>query len=193
MEAYFAAKMELFTRLAPKGSTAVVAGGAPWKARALETVRKAGLKPVSVGRAGADIAVTRAVRAAHGQDLTLRIHGAKHHVHLPLIGAFQASNALVALALCEASGTPLAPLIAALGGLAGVPGRLEKVGDVDGAPVLVDYAHKPAALATVLDILKPYAPGRLICVFGLRRGPRFRQTPDDGQDLRREGRCDDHH
>jgi UDP-N-acetylmuramoyl-L-alanyl-D-glutamate--2,6-diaminopimelate ligase len=166
MQAYFAAKMELFARLAPKGSTAVVAGGAPWKARALDTAREAGLKPLSVGRAGADIAITRAVRAAHGQDLTLRIHGTKHHVHLPLIGAFQASNALVALALCEAAGTPLPPLIDALGGLAGVPGRLEKVGDVHGAPVLVDYAHKPAALATVLDILKPYAPGRLICVFG---------------------------
>jgi UDP-N-acetylmuramyl tripeptide synthase len=50
--------------------------------------------------------------------------------------------------------------------LAGVPGRLEKVGELRDAPVLVDYAHKPAALASVLDMLRPYATGRLICVFG---------------------------
>jgi UDP-N-acetylmuramoyl-L-alanyl-D-glutamate--2,6-diaminopimelate ligase len=166
MQAYFEAKMELFTRLAPKGSTAVVAGGAPWKARAIATAKAAKLTPITVGRAGSDIAITRSVRAAHGQDLTLRIHGTRHDVHLPLIGAFQASNALVALALCEAVGTPLAPLLAGLETLAGVPGRLEKVGEVNDAPILVDYAHKPAALATILGILKPYAPGRLINVFG---------------------------
>jgi UDP-N-acetylmuramoyl-L-alanyl-D-glutamate--2,6-diaminopimelate ligase len=166
MHAYFEAKMALFTRLAPKGSAAVIAGGAPWKTRAVDVARSARLKPITVGRAGNDIAITRAVRAAHGQDLTLRIHGARHDVHLPLIGAFQASNALVALALCHAAGTPLAPLLAGLETLAGVPGRLEKVGEVDSAPVLVDYAHKPAALATILDILKPYAPGRLVNVFG---------------------------
>jgi UDP-N-acetylmuramoyl-L-alanyl-D-glutamate--2,6-diaminopimelate ligase len=166
MEAYFAAKMELFTRLAPKGSTAVVAGGAPWRARAVAVAREAGLRPITVGRAGSDVAITRAVRAAHGQDLVLRLHGARHDVHLPLIGAFQASNALAALALCEATGAPLAPLLEGLARLSGAPGRLEKVGAVDGAAVLVDYAHKPAALATILDILKPYAPRRLVCVFG---------------------------
>ncbi len=166
MQAYFAAKMELFTRLAPKGSTAVIAAAAPWRARALAVARAAKLKPLTVGRRESDIAVTRAVRAAHGQDLVLRIHGARHDVHLPLIGAFQASNALVALALCHATGAPLRALLAGLETLAGVPGRLEKVGEVNGAPVLVDYAHKPAALATILDILRPYAPGRLIAVFG---------------------------
>jgi UDP-N-acetylmuramoyl-L-alanyl-D-glutamate--2,6-diaminopimelate ligase len=166
MRAYFDAKMELFARLAPKGSTAVVAGGAPWKALAIAAARGAKLKPLTVGRAGSDIAITRAVRAAHGQDLMLRVHGARHDVHLPLIGDFQASNALVALALCHATGTPLKPLLAGLETLAGVPGRLEKVGEVNDAPVLVDYAHKPAALATILAILKPYASGRLINVFG---------------------------
>jgi UDP-N-acetylmuramoyl-L-alanyl-D-glutamate--2,6-diaminopimelate ligase len=166
MQAYFEAKMELFTRLAPKGSTAVIAGGAPWRAQAVATARKAGLQPLTVGRSGSDIAITRARRAAHGQDIVLRIHGVRHDVHLPLIGAFQASNALVALALCHATGTALTPLLAGLSTLAGVPGRLEKVGEVDGAPVLVDYAHKPAALATVLDILRPYASGRLVSVFG---------------------------
>jgi UDP-N-acetylmuramoyl-L-alanyl-D-glutamate--2,6-diaminopimelate ligase len=166
MRAYFEAKMMLFTRLAPKGSTAVIAGGAPWKAEAIAVAKKAGLKPLIVGRRDADIAITRSVRAAHGQDLTLRVHGRRHDLHLPLIGDFQASNALVAAALCMATGSDEARIIAALGGLQGVPGRLEKVGEARGAPVLVDYAHKPAALATVLDMLRPYATGRLISVFG---------------------------
>jgi len=166
MDAYFDAKMLLFTRLAPRGSTAVVAGGAPWKARAVAAARAAGLAPVTVGRAGSDIAVTRAARAAHGQDLTIRVHGRRYDLHLPLIGDFQASNALVAAALCVATGSDEARIMASLSGLSGVPGRLEKVGEAGGAPVLVDYAHKPAALASVLDMLRPYAPGRLICVFG---------------------------
>jgi UDP-N-acetylmuramoyl-L-alanyl-D-glutamate--2,6-diaminopimelate ligase len=166
MQAYFAAKTELFTRLAPRGSTAVIAGGAPWKAQAIAVARKAGLKPMTVGRRGADIAITRSIRAAHGQDLTIRLHGRRYDLHLPLIGDFQASNALVAAALCMATGSDEKRIVAALSSLQGVPGRLEKVGELRGAPVLVDYAHKPAALATVLAMLKPYATGRLVNVFG---------------------------
>ncbi|MCA3563855.1 MAG: UDP-N-acetylmuramoyl-L-alanyl-D-glutamate--2,6-diaminopimelate ligase [Methylocystis sp.] len=166
MRSYFAAKMALFTRLAPQGSTAVIAGGQPWRSEAAAVAKAAGLKPFIVGRRDADIAITSARRAAHGQDLTFRIHGRSYDVHLPLIGAFQASNALAAAALCISTGSDERAVIAALASLQGVPGRLEKVGEVHGAPVLVDYAHKPAALATVLDILKPYATGRLISVFG---------------------------
>ncbi len=166
MEAYFGAKMELFARLAPRGSTAVIAGGAPWKAQALAVAKAAGLTPLMVGRGGADIAITKSSRAAHGQDLIVRVHGRRYDIHLPLIGDFQASNALVAAALCMATGSDEKHVMAALAGLQGVPGRLEKVGEVRGAPVLVDYAHKPAALATVLQMLKPYASGRLISVFG---------------------------
>jgi UDP-N-acetylmuramoyl-L-alanyl-D-glutamate--2,6-diaminopimelate ligase len=166
MRAYFEAKMALFTRLAPRGSVAVIAGGPPWKAEAVSVARKAGLKPLTIGRRDCDITITRATRAAHGQDLVLRVHGRRHDVHLPLIGDFQASNALVGAALAMATGSDEKAAIAALETLNGVPGRLEKVGEVNSAPVLVDYAHKPAALANVLDILKPYASGRLINVFG---------------------------
>jgi UDP-N-acetylmuramoyl-L-alanyl-D-glutamate--2,6-diaminopimelate ligase len=166
MEAYFEAKMALFTRLSPKGSIAVIAGSSPWRSKAIAAAKSAGLKPLTIGRRQSDIAVTRAVRVAHGQDLTLRIHDKRHDLHLPLIGDFQASNALVAAALCMATGSDEAKILAALSGLQGVPGRLEKVGELRGAPVLVDYAHKPAALASVLDMLRPYASGRLISIFG---------------------------
>jgi UDP-N-acetylmuramyl-tripeptide synthetase len=166
MDSYFAAKMALFSRLSSKGSVAVIAGGAPWRQRAVDTALLAGLHPVTIGRRSCDISVTRAVRAAHGQDIILRVHGRRYDIHLPLIGDFQASNALVAAALCMATGSDETRIINALSRLEGVPGRLEKVGEVRGAPVLVDYAHKPAALASVLDMLRPYASGKLISIFG---------------------------
>jgi UDP-N-acetylmuramoyl-L-alanyl-D-glutamate--2,6-diaminopimelate ligase len=59
-----------------------------------------------------------------------------------------------------------ASIFAALAHLNGAKGRLELVGDKRGAPIFVDYAHKPDALAKALDALRPYAPGRLVVVFG---------------------------
>jgi UDP-N-acetylmuramoyl-L-alanyl-D-glutamate--2,6-diaminopimelate ligase len=56
--------------------------------------------------------------------------------------------------------------LAALERLEGVKGRLEIVGEVRGGLIVIDYAHKPDALAAALTALKPFAPGRIICVFG---------------------------
>jgi UDP-N-acetylmuramoyl-L-alanyl-D-glutamate--2,6-diaminopimelate ligase len=57
-------------------------------------------------------------------------------------------------------------VIAALEHLEGAKGRLERVGERNGAPIFVDYAHKPDALAKALQALRPYAKRRLIVVFG---------------------------
>jgi UDP-N-acetylmuramoyl-L-alanyl-D-glutamate--2,6-diaminopimelate ligase len=57
-------------------------------------------------------------------------------------------------------------VFAALGNLRGAKGRLELVGETRGAPIFVDYAHKPDALAKALEALRPYVTGRLIVVFG---------------------------
>jgi UDP-N-acetylmuramoyl-L-alanyl-D-glutamate--2,6-diaminopimelate ligase len=59
-----------------------------------------------------------------------------------------------------------AAVFAALERLEGAPGRLERVGDKDGAPVFVDYAHKPDALEKALAALRPFVAGRLVVVFG---------------------------
>ena len=85
---------------------------------------------------------------------------------MPLPGTFQASNALVAAGLCLATGGDVLQTFAGLAALAGAPGRLERVGDFRGAPILVDYAHKPDALEKVLSALRPFASGRLAVVFG---------------------------
>jgi UDP-N-acetylmuramoyl-L-alanyl-D-glutamate--2,6-diaminopimelate ligase len=85
---------------------------------------------------------------------------------LPLAGSFQASNALVAAGLCIATGSSPRAVFAALEKLEGAPGRLELVGRRNGAPVFVDYAHKPDALDKALKALRPLVRGNLIVVFG---------------------------
>ena len=54
----------------------------------------------------------------------------------------------------------------ALEHLEGAKGRLERVGEHNGAPIFVDYAHKPDALAKALQALRPYAKRKLVVVFG---------------------------
>jgi UDP-N-acetylmuramoyl-L-alanyl-D-glutamate--2,6-diaminopimelate ligase len=102
-----------------------------------------------------------------GQHLSLEVLGQRHEVDLPLVGGFQASNALAALGLVVATGGDPARAVAALATLTGAPGRLQLVvRHKSGAPVYVDYAHKPEALDTVLATLRPFAKGKLIVVFG---------------------------
>ena len=79
-------------------------------------------------------------------------------VRLPLVGAFQVENALVAAGLAHrAPASEPTRVFAALDTLKGAKGRLELVGERNGAPIFVDYAHKPDALAKALEALRPYA------------------------------------
>ncbi|MFQ5764843.1 MAG: glutamate ligase domain-containing protein, partial [Rhodospirillales bacterium] len=88
-------------------------------------------------------------------------------VTLPLVGAFQAANALCALTLALASGDDAESALAALETVTGAPGRVQLAGrHPSGAPVFVDYAHTPDALANVLKVLRPHASGLLHLVFG---------------------------
>jgi UDP-N-acetylmuramoyl-L-alanyl-D-glutamate--2,6-diaminopimelate ligase len=87
-------------------------------------------------------------------------------VRLPLVGAFQVENALLAAGLAIATGGDPPAVFAALAHLTGARGRLELVGTRRNAPIFVDYAHKPDALAKALEALRPYAAGRLVVVFG---------------------------
>ena len=106
---------------------------------------------------------------AHGQRLALEFLGRPLAIELPLIGRFQAWNALCALGLVLAANPAgdVAPVVEALESLEGVPGRLQLVAHhAQGAPVIVDYAHTPDALETVLTALRPHAEQRLVVVFG---------------------------
>ncbi|PWR18045.1 UDP-N-acetylmuramoyl-L-alanyl-D-glutamate--2,6-diaminopimelate ligase [Zavarzinia compransoris] len=164
---YLAAKRRLFDALLPPGAPAVINRAGEAGEAMIRAAAAAGLKVVTVGGEGADIALLRRQPTPAGQALRLAVFGAAAAVELPLAGDFQAANALVALGLLVATGVPAADAVAALGRLTGVPGRLELAGvHVSGAPVFVDYAHTPDALARVLGALRPHVHRRLVVVFG---------------------------
>ncbi len=166
VEDYLAAKLRLFRDLLPAGAPAVVDADAEIAPRAIEAARARGLAVLSVGAKGKAIRLAGVVRDGLASTLDLEFGGRKRRVRLPLPGDFQISNALVAAALCVATGSEADAVFHALQRLEGAPGRLERVGERGGAGVFVDYAHKPDALEKALAALRPYVPGRLIVAFG---------------------------
>jgi UDP-N-acetylmuramoyl-L-alanyl-D-glutamate--2,6-diaminopimelate ligase len=165
-EDYLAAKLRLFRDLLPRGASAVIDADSEVAPRVIEAVRAAGRKPFTVGARGEAIRLESAAREGFSTRLRLRCVGQSSDVLLPLPGDFQVSNALVAAGLCIACGAAPTPVFAALETLEGAPGRLERIGDKRGAPVFVDYAHKPDALEKALAALRPFVTGRLVVVFG---------------------------
>lgn len=164
VEAYLAAKMRLW-ELLPAGMPVVINRDEPYAREAAEAAaRKHPL--LGVGRAGETLTLLSVAPEGFSQRLRLRADGRETEVLLPLVGDYMAGNALVAAGLAIATGEDTAAALEAISGLQGVPGRLERVGEINGGLVVVDYAHKPDALAAVLAALRSYAGGRLICVFG---------------------------
>jgi UDP-N-acetylmuramoyl-L-alanyl-D-glutamate--2,6-diaminopimelate ligase len=166
VEAYLAAKLILFERLVVDGGTAVIAADGEFADKVATVARHRGLAVLMVGRAGEGIRLTGARVDGFNQVLHLAHAGKTHTVRLPLVGEFQVENALVAAGLAIATGAAPPRVFAALEKLQGAKGRLDLVGHKNGAPVFVDYAHKPDALAKALEALRPYAKGRLVVVFG---------------------------
>jgi len=165
-EAYFAAKLRLFEALVEHGGAAVVDVDHEHAAAVIDAAAARGLSIVSVGRKGASIRLVEAGIDGFAQTLRLEHGGKDFHVRLPLVGEFQIENALVAAGLAIATGSHPDAVFPALEGLKGAKGRIELVGTRGRAPIFVDYAHKPDALAKALDALRPYVTGRLVVVFG---------------------------
>lgn len=165
-EAYLAAKLRLFGELLPPGGTAVLNADVPEFPTLAALAEAHGHRILDFGRAGAAIRLASLDRCPGGQQARLEVLGVGYSITVPLIGAFQVENALAALGLVIASGADPAQAVEALASLTGVPGRLEPVGRINGAEVVVDYAHKPDALEHALTALRPHADGRLIVVFG---------------------------
>jgi UDP-N-acetylmuramoyl-L-alanyl-D-glutamate--2,6-diaminopimelate ligase len=117
-----------------------------------------------------------------GQDLVIEAEGARHNVALPLIGAYQAANALTAAGLVLATGGDLQQTLASLARVHPVRGRLERaVITRAGAPLYVDYAHTPDALVSAIEALRPHARGRLITVFGAGGDRDVGKRPEMGE------------
>ena len=167
MDAYRAAKLRLFDSLTPTGATAVLNADSPEFPAFAASAYLYGQTVFSVGEAGHGLHLADRRPEPYGQQLVLRFRGRGYSVRLPLAGAFQASNALVAAGLCIAAGERPDDVIAALACLKGAPGRLQWVGRTpEGGEAYVDYAHTPDGLETVLKAVRPHAQGRVIVVFG---------------------------
>ena len=166
LEAYLAAKLRLFTDLVAADGAAVIAADHEQSAAVAQAARQRGLRVFTVGRAGEAIRLRDVAIDGFTQRLSLDADGRTIKVKLPLVGAFQIENALVAAGLAIATGSDSDQVFAALSHLEGAKGRLEFAGRYRDAPVFIDYAHKPDALAKALDALRPYARGRLVVVFG---------------------------
>ena len=163
---YFAAKLRLFRELLPRGAPAVIDADSDVAPRVIEAARSSGLAVFSVGANGGAIRLASVAREDLASTIELRFGGRRRRVALPLPGDFQVSNALVAAGLCIATGSEADAVFGALQSLEGAPGRLERIGEIRGAAVFVDYAHKPDALEKALAALRPYVRGRLILAFG---------------------------
>ena len=166
MEAYRAAKLRLFDTLLPRGRTAVLNADSDAYSSFAAASIMSGLGVMGVGERGRDLTLVARQAVPEGQRLTLDVRGTLHEVLLPLAGAFQASNALVAAGLCIAAGETPERVLAGLEHITGAQGRLQRIPGPGRGEVYVDYAHTPDGLETVLKALRPHATGRLIVVFG---------------------------
>jgi UDP-N-acetylmuramoyl-L-alanyl-D-glutamate--2,6-diaminopimelate ligase len=167
MGEYFEAKMRLFSEVVEPDGTAVIWMDDPKSEEVLRRCQSRGLKTLTVGSRGDTLRLAGREAGMLGQKLTIEADGSRHVVDLPLIGAYQAANALVAAGLVLATGGDLVQTLANLSRIQPVRGRLERaVITRAGAPVYVDYAHTADALVSAIEALRPHARDRLIVVLG---------------------------
>ena len=168
MEAYFAAKTRLMSDVVDAGGHAVIwADDGDWSARMIAAARQRGLTLLTVGETGETLKLIKRTPTALGQDLVIEAGGQTHKIALPLIGAYQAANALVSAGLVIATGGDIKQTLGNLARVSGVRGRLERaVITRSGAAVYVDYAHTSDAIIAACAALRPHVTGRLIIVFG---------------------------
>lgn len=167
MNAYWQAKCRLFGEVMPAGRVAVINADSQQTGLLARLCLDRGHRIITYGTAGTDIRLSHIAPTSHGQELSLAVLGKTYQLHLPLVGAFQASNAACALGLVLATGTQPDVAVAALAHLEEVPGRLQRVATTaQGSPIYVDYAHTPDGLETALKALRPHTARHLVVVFG---------------------------
>jgi UDP-N-acetylmuramoyl-L-alanyl-D-glutamate--2,6-diaminopimelate ligase len=168
MEAYFAAKAQLFTRLLPEDGVAVINLDGAMGSEMAELALGRGLRVLTVGKGqGADLQIAATRPDATGQEVRYLWQGRAFQTRLGLIGAFQAENVAVAAGLAIAAGEAPEAVLGVLPRLTGVRGRMQLAATrKNGAAVYVDYAHTPDAIETALRALRPHVMGRIVIVFG---------------------------
>lgn len=190
---YFSQKLRLFSEVLPKDGRAVVNMDDVGGQQVADIARSKGIRLLTVGKTGQNIHLAELVKEDFGQRLQVIYENQEFTITLPLVGTFQASNALVAAGLCLACGAEPNSVFKALEHLQGAKGRLEYIGKTtDDAAIFIDYAHTPDALKNVLQALRPYVgkdDSRLIVVFGCGgdrdkgKRPLMGQIAQDNADL----------
>src|SRR5215467_1852092 len=178
MENYFEAKARLFTELADQKQktkpVAIVNVDDRYGQQLVDKLDKS-LAVITYGMGlRADFRASNYRAEFTGTSYQLDARGKSYLVRLPLIGRFNVTNSIAALAAAEVLGMNLRTAVLSLGKAPQVPGRLELVPAKRQFQVFVDYAHTPDALANVLKTLRELQPNRLIAVFGCG-GDRDRQ------------------
>jgi len=171
MDEYFLAKSRLFSEVMQENGVAVINADDEYSSRLIDICKAAGHRVFTYGNKGVDLKLIKRVAKPSGQEIHIQVFGKEYNLMLPLVGEFQVMNALCALGMVLAidgnednkSADKYVPLLAQLRGVAG---RLQLISGHPKGAVYVDYAHKPAALETILKTLRPHTQGRLICVFG---------------------------
>lgn len=165
MEAYGAAKAKLFRR--EELHFSVINYDDPFGRQLYEQLEgQCDRVRYSLHEPQTELWMTRFEPQTHGFTAEVDGQWGRFAVYAPLLGAFNASNLLAAMATALTLGVPVERVRQAAGKLVAPPGRLESFTGSDGVQVVVDYAHTPDALANALAALRSHVSGRLICVFG---------------------------
>jgi len=171
MEDYFLAKASLFARPLP---VAVINIDDAHGRRLLDENRvhpKTRVIAVSSQnhahpRAALTLRARDIVLSPDGIAYTLETEAEQVAIQSGLLARFNVDNLLNTAACLLALGAPLVAIPAKLAALHGVPGRAERIGLGNGAAVIIDYAHTPAALANILQGVRAHVPGKLWCIYG---------------------------
>ncbi|PIE18382.1 MAG: UDP-N-acetylmuramoyl-L-alanyl-D-glutamate--2,6-diaminopimelate ligase [Proteobacteria bacterium] len=167
-EAYFDAKMRLFSCLLPDDAVAVINLDDPKGAEVEAIARAHGQEVIGVGRSeDARLRLLGQRFDDTGQELRFSWQGQTHLTRLPLIGGFQAENVLLAAGLVIGAGAPAEDVFDVLPRLTTVRGRMQLAARrANGASVFVDYAHTPDAVETAITALRPHVMGKLVAIVG---------------------------
>ena len=161
MEAYFAAKRDLFD---PSRTARAVINIDDEHGRRLVDAVPATMT-VSIG-SPADLVATDLRLTPTGSAFTVAHDGGRTHFEIPIAGSFNVSNALVAAGLLHTTGVSMDVIAAGMATLEPIPGRMEVVPHDGDFTVVVDYAHTPDAITSVLSGAQELASGRVIAVVG---------------------------
>jgi UDP-N-acetylmuramoyl-L-alanyl-D-glutamate--2,6-diaminopimelate ligase len=164
LEDYFAAKASLFT---PERARLGLVNVDDEHGRRLLAEPAIPMRTFSAAGSDADWTASDVELTPTGSTFTVRTpEGETFAAEVPLAGDFNVANALAAIASLAEAGFDARAVARGIAESGGVPGRLEQVDTGQDFVAVVDYAHKPDAVAAALATLRPLTPGRLVMVIG---------------------------